>query len=77
MRFKLDEAKRLTNLCKHDIAFVGCEATFDHRIVPMNDDRLDYGDPGFVTLGALDGRVISIRKATRREQAFYFKYLED
>lgn len=49
--------------------------------------RFAYGEERFVTLGLLDGRVvavahtettdiirvISMRKATKREQAFFFK----
>lgn len=91
MRFEWDEAKRLTNIRKHGIDFVGCETIFDGRTVTTEDQRLAYGERRFVSLGLLEGRVvavvhtetdelirvISIRKAKRREHAFYFKDFED
>lgn len=57
----------------------------------MIDDRKDYGEERFVTFGLLDSRVvavahtetadtirvISIRKATKREQALFFKGIQD
>lgn len=53
------------------------------------DDRYDYGEPRFITLGCLEGRVvvvahtprhkssriISMRKANEREQKNYQKRL--
>ena len=55
--------------------------------VTIEDDRSTYGKRRFVTLGLLEGRVvaivhteteeviriISIRKATRHEQIYYFQ----
>lgn len=57
----------------------------------MVDDRRDYGEERFVTLGLLEGRVvavvhtetadtirvISIRKATKHEQALFFEGIQD
>ncbi|MDN5872216.1 MAG: BrnT family toxin [Nitrococcus sp.] len=69
-----------------------CEAVSDGYTLTMEDDRwFDYGEPRLVTLGLLNGRVvaiahtetehviriISIRKATKREQQFYFENLKD
>jgi uncharacterized DUF497 family protein len=59
-------------------AFAGATLT-------VEDDRHDYGEPRFITIGYLDGRmivfvwtrrgenirVISLRKANDREQAIY------
>jgi hypothetical protein len=87
MRFEWDEDKRAKNLRKHGIDFVGCEAVFAGLTKTILDDRHDYGETRFVTFGLLEGRVvavahtesehtirvISIRKATKREQAFYFE----
>jgi uncharacterized protein len=55
--------------------------------VTILDDRADYGEDRFITLGLLQGRVvvivhsesdeviriISVRKATRNEEFNYFK----
>ena len=70
---------------------VGSEAIFAATAKSMIDDRADYGEERFVTLGLLSGRVvvvvhteaadtiriISIRKATKREQALYFEDIQD
>jgi len=64
--------------------FEGCTLT-------VEDTRFEYGERRFVTLGLLEGRVvavvhtetarkiriISIRKATRREQEAYFENFTD
>jgi uncharacterized DUF497 family protein len=86
IRFEWDEAKRKSNLRRHGIDFVGCEAVFEAYTLTVEDTRFDYGERRFVTLGLLEGRVvavvhtesalkiriISIRKATRHEQEAYF-----
>jgi hypothetical protein len=91
MKFMWDEAKRLNNVHKHGIDFIGCESIFAGLTLTMEDDRFDYGEQRFVTLGLLEGRVvvvvrteaneviriISTRKAKRREQALYFKGIPD
>lgn len=91
MRFEWDEAKRQSNLRKHGIDFRGCERLFMGEILTVEDDREDYGENRFVSIGLLDGRVvavvhtesddtirvISIRKATRNEQETYFKQFAD
>lgn len=87
MQLEWDERKRRINLRKHGIDFIGCEAIFAGVTKTMLDDRDDYGEERFVTFGLLDGRVvavvhtesadtirvISIRKAKRREQKLYFQ----
>lgn len=73
------------------IDFVDCEEVFAGFTVTIQDDRFDYGESRFVTLGLLEGRVVSIvhteteeiiriisaRKATRREQNLFFESLPD
>ena len=36
-----DERKRQTNLRRHQLDFVGCEAVFDHPVVTLEDTRDD------------------------------------
>jgi uncharacterized DUF497 family protein len=87
MRYEWDEAKRLANIQKHGIDFTGIEKAFTGQTVTMLDDRFDYGESRFITLGLLSGRVvviahtetdeviriISVRKATKNEEAGYVK----
>ena len=86
MSFEWDEQKRLLNLRKHRIDFAdSVTALADENALTMPDDDLNEEDR-FVTLGTdLFGRVlvvvytwrddrirlISARKATRRERARY------
>ncbi len=91
MRFEWDEAKRESNLLKHGIDFIDVEKVFAGETVTILDDRFDYAEERFITLGLLDGRVavvahteteglirlISARKATRNEEISYFKEFAD
>ena len=87
MHYEWDEQKRLSNARKHGIDFQDAIAIFAGDTVLMADDRFDYGERRFVSLGLLQGRVIvvahtergqvtriiSARKATRYEQSIYFQ----
>ena len=91
MLFEWDEAKRRSNIQKHGIDFIGIEGVFAGTTVTILDDRYDYGESRFVTLGLLNGRVvviahtetaevirvISVRKATKNEEANYFEGIGD
>ncbi len=91
MQYEWDEAKRFANIQKHGIDFVGIEKVFAGATLTILDDRFDYGESRFVTLGLLSGRVvviahtetpdviriISVRKATKNEEAGYFKEIAD
>jgi len=91
MRYEWDEAKRRSNIQKHGIDFLGIDRVFGGRTVSIPDDRFDYGEVRFITLGTLKGRVvviahtetpevihiISVRKATKNEQASYFQEIAD
>ena len=87
MKFTRDEAKRSANLVKHGLDFTAAETVFRGVTFSFEDDRLEYGERRFITIGMLDDsavviahteeddtiRVISMRKATRREQQLYYR----
>jgi uncharacterized DUF497 family protein len=89
MRFTWHEAKREANLQDHGLDFADAREVFDGPTFTYEDDRLDYGEQRFVTLGLLRGivvsivhtetprriHIISLRKATKHEQAIFFKNL--
>lgn len=91
MRFSWSEAKRRSNLSDHGLDFVDASRVFDGVTYTFEDDRFEYGEKRFVTLGLLDGvvvsmvhtespqqiRVISFRKATKREQAIFLNSIKD
>ena len=82
-----DQRKRQANLKKHGFDFVDADEIFDGVTFTYEDDRISYGEHRFVTLGLLRGtvvsivhteqddhiRVISMRKATKREHEIYFQ----
>ena len=91
MTFQWDERKRINNLRKYSIDFRDAATMFAGDIVLMEDDRFEYGEIRFVSLGLLRGRVIvvvhtehgdvtriiSARKATNYEQDIYFRGIID
>ncbi|MEC4986190.1 MAG: BrnT family toxin [Oscillatoria sp. PMC 1068.18] len=91
MEFEWDETKRLTNLRKHGIDFIDVPIVFDGDILTIEDERFNYGEQRFVTLGLLQRRVVAIvhterdeyiriisaRKATKYEQRIYFEQLSN
>ena len=91
MRFEWDEVKRRLNVRRHGIDFVDAVEIFDGITLTVEDTRFDYGETRYVTLGLLKGRVvvlahteqddviriISARKATKNEEANYFKQIAD
>jgi uncharacterized DUF497 family protein len=91
MSFVWDETKRRTNLRKHGIDFAYAEQIFAGITLTAEDNREAYGERRFLSLGLLDDqvvsiahtehdeeiRIISIRKATKREAHFYFSQVID
>src|ERR1700683_3204024 len=87
MIYEWDKAKDRINFAKHGLDF---EQVLTGPCVTFVDDRFDYGEERLITLGLLAGRVvviahalrggdttrvISMRKANRREQKIYQKRL--
>ena len=93
MRFEWDEAKRRANLRDHkiDFAAVEKEKIFAGETVTRLDERFEYGERRFLTLGLLKGevvaivhtesdevvRLISVRKASKNEESSYFKKVKN
>ena len=91
MRFSWSERKRAINLKEHGLDFLDAARVFEGLTFSYEDDRFDYGEQRFITLGLLAGvpvsiahtetddeiRVISFRKATSREARLYFNEVQD
>jgi uncharacterized DUF497 family protein len=86
-RFEWNDAKAHANLEKHEVSFEAARLVFDDPASVDNiDDRENYSEDRFTITGMVnarlltvtyterDGRIriISARKATRREQDDYF-----
>jgi uncharacterized DUF497 family protein len=91
MRFEWDEAKRRSNINRHGFDFVEVERIFAKDVFTLLDDRFDYGELRFLTLGMLNGtvvavahtetdevtRIISVRKARKNEEEIYYNEIKD
>ena len=91
MDFEWDEKKRLVNLSKHGLDFADAAKVFCGPLVTWLDVRFDYGEPRFTAFGMLNSRVVvvayletpaairvvSMRKAIKREEAYYFENLQN
>jgi uncharacterized protein len=89
MQLEWDEAKRLTNLKKHELDFEDAATVFEGVYLEVEDTREDYGEPRFKVLGMLRNnvivliyaprsesiRIISMRKADSDESNEYFETL--
>jgi uncharacterized protein len=89
MLYEWDKAKNRSNFAKHGLDFRDAEQVCTGPCVTFEDSRFDYGEERLITLGLLAGRVviithaprgdatrvISMRKANRREQEIYHKRL--
>jgi uncharacterized DUF497 family protein len=87
MRFEWGEEKRKSNIKKHGFDFIDTETVFESATFTIIDDRFDYTENRYITLGMFEGivvviahteeddliHVISMRKATKNEQKIYFK----
>lgn len=89
MRFVWHEPKGQANLKMHGVDFADAERAFTGPTFTFEDDREDYGEQRWVTLGLLgmkvvvivqtetaeEIRVISMREADNDEQLLFFTNL--
>ena len=85
MRIVYDPAKRDAALAARGLDMARAGEIFEGPTLSVEDDRREYGETRFITIGLLDGRmvvmvwterdgarrVISLRKANDREQEAY------
>lgn len=87
MKITWDERKRKKTLAERGLDFADSKMVFDGATFTFEDDRFDYGERRFVTLGLLGAdvvvivhtelekeiRIISMRKGEKDEQESYFE----
>jgi uncharacterized DUF497 family protein len=85
MTVEFDDAKRVRTLAERGLDMARAGEVFDGACLTVEDDRVDYGEPRYITIGFLDERmvvlvwtprgdvhrIISMRKANDREKAIY------
>lgn len=83
--FEWDEAKNRSNIRKHGIDFDIAKRVFGRRVITEIDERRDYGEVRYRSIGAVQGktmvvthterfdrtRIISARPASRKERRKY------
>lgn len=91
MRFEWDENKRLINIRKHGVDFADVPSIFELDTVTVIDERFEYGETRYQTLGLLKTRIImvvhtesetviriiSARKANKYEEETYFNEISN
>ena len=87
VEFEWDSIKNQRNIEKHGIDFTDAVRIFEHPTLTVVDNRRDYGEKRIAAMGtvkdvilyvvytARDGiwRIISARRANRRERKKYFE----
>ena len=59
MEFEWDKTKCQSNIRTHGIDFVDACAAFDGYILTVEDTRLAYAEPRFITIGLVRGALLS------------------
>jgi uncharacterized DUF497 family protein len=92
MHFAWDERKRQANIRKHGLDFRDAWRVFQLPMLVALDDREDYGEERWISIGVLNTRVvvvvyterngdtiriISLMKATSNERIKYEQLLKD
>jgi uncharacterized DUF497 family protein len=62
-KYSWDGAKNEANFVKHGLRFEDAELVFASPCVTFEDDRFDYGEGRFITLGVLENRLVVIAHA--------------
>lgn len=88
MKFEWNQNKRLKNVVKHGFDFADAPEIFKKPMVIRLDTRQEYGEDRFIGIGILKNqvvivvycepdvetiRIISLRKAVKREQKLYYR----
>lgn len=89
--FEWNEHKDRANRRKHGVSFAEAREIFEGPVPTWVDDRQDYGEERYLPIGALSQtavivvahtrrygktRLISARRANRKERTLYHAYLE-
>ena len=87
MNYEWDDEKNKANIAKHGVDFKLAENFDWSSAIEVQDNRKDYGEERWISLGLVEDRlyvliyvhrqscirIISLRKANKRESEFYEK----
>ncbi len=63
--YEWDQTKSHENLAKHGLSLDDAEIVFSRPCITFEDNRFDYGEPRFITLGHLEGRAVVVAHTPR------------
>ena len=90
MAFEWDVAKNQTNIRKHGVSFETAQRIFEGPVLTWFDDRKDYGEDRYISIGKVESaavvviahtyrddriRLISARPASRKERQAYHEQI--
>ena len=89
--FEWDESKNALNIAKHGVSVETASQIFKGPVYTATDERIDYGERRFVSVGAVENvvvlvvvhtdrdghtRLISARTASRKERQKYYDEIQ-
>ncbi len=92
MFIEWDDQKNARNIAKHGIDFIDVADMFNHPMLVLRDERVDYGEERWIGIGWMQRligvvvyterngdviRIISARKATKNEVRLYEQSLQN
>lgn len=92
MFIEWDDQKNARNIAKHGIDFIDVADMFNHPMLVLRDERVDYGEERWIGIGWMQQligvvvyterngdviRIISARKATKNEVRLYEQSLQN
>jgi uncharacterized DUF497 family protein len=92
MFIEWDDKKNALNIAKHGIDFIDVADMFNHPMLVLRDERVDYGEERWIGIGWMQRligvvvyterngdviRIISARKATKNEVRLYEQSLQN
>lgn len=68
MEIEYHEDKRLQTLRERGLDFARAQEVFDSDSIDIPDDRIDYGEPRWLTFGLLDRRHVAVVWTVREDR---------
>lgn len=68
MEFEWDPNKYQVNIQKHGVSFEIARRIFEGPVLTFLDNRLDYGEARYVSIGQVDSGVLVVVAHTKRNE---------
>ena len=90
VEFEWDETKNRANIRKHGVSFATASRIFEKPFLTRRDNRRQYGEDRYISVGEVDGvavvvvahtdrgdrtRLISARPASRKERQAWHEHI--